>query len=436
MSFAAIIGNNRQSLEAGCGGVTPSTQALSRVGMNGEQQGLEIALEGHRVSAVSSWLRRAWAVSRSVPARCSAAAVAFGAGAAVAAAGGKGVTILVHMARTEPMAALVPRPFSFVQGGAHYDGVYFYAIARDPLARGRAHGLIDLAAYRYGHPGYGWLAWVASAGGQPRLVPYALLIISLLGLGVAGFAASGLARDLGLSEWWGLSVAFNPGLLFAVTVDTSEAVEIALALLIVLAWARGRWLWAGVGIAVGSFTKEPLLLFPLAIAVRECLRFAHGRRPSSPRARCSALVIGPILYGVWAIYCRHRLGVFSWTQVSQISWPFSGWVNTFQRAAAQTSTGEYQVGMITTALLVSAAGLLALGLFRAVRRPDPLDAAFIAVAALAFCTNAFVLLYPKDLLRMLALPIALLPFVVARARDSSRAEAAAGKDVLRVRSEL
>src|SRR6266571_2868619 len=67
------------------------------------------------------------------------------------------VSTLVRMSDVEPMAKLAREAdpsFSFVNPAAHYDGVYFYAIARDPIARSEAHKLIDLAAYRYSHPLY------------------------------------------------------------------------------------------------------------------------------------------------------------------------------------------------------------------------------------------------------------------------------------------
>ncbi|MDQ3941073.1 MAG: hypothetical protein M3238_06975, partial [Actinomycetota bacterium] len=47
-------------------------------------------------------------------------------------------TVLVHMSGEEPLAQLarqIDPGFHFVSPDAHYDGVYFYAIALDPLAR-------------------------------------------------------------------------------------------------------------------------------------------------------------------------------------------------------------------------------------------------------------------------------------------------------------
>jgi hypothetical protein len=350
-----------------------------------------------------------------VPAVCAAVAAACGLATAAAAADGHGATALVHMTSGESMTQLVPSGFWLDGPFAHYDGVYFYAIARDPLARGQAHHLLDLASYRYGHPGYGWLAWIGSGGGMPRAVPYALLVVSLLGLAIAGAAASMLARDVGLSPWWGLSVALNPGLLFAVSVDTSETVGLALALVAIVAWSRGRWLWAGVAIAAGCFTKEPLLLVPLGLLAWELVRFARGTRPSQIGRRVAALVTGPVLYAAWIAYCWWVFLVLPSSQINQLAWPLAGWVDTFHRAADMTQSGDAQVGMATSALLVATGGLLALGLVRATRLVSPVDPVFAALAILAFCTNWLVLLYPKDLVRTMALPLALLPFVVGAA---------------------
>jgi hypothetical protein len=82
-------------------------------------------------------------------------------------------SVLVRMSGTEPLAAVARSTdpsFVFVEPGAHYDGVYFYAIARDPFALGPEHTRIDHSTYHYGHAAYGWLAWLLS-GGQPGLVP-------------------------------------------------------------------------------------------------------------------------------------------------------------------------------------------------------------------------------------------------------------------------
>ncbi|HJU21310.1 MAG TPA: hypothetical protein VJ891_02270, partial [Casimicrobiaceae bacterium] len=54
-------------------------------------------------------------------------------------------SVLVRMSAAEPMAQFARQAdpsFDFVPVQDHYDGVYFYAIAMDPLARGPQHAAI------------------------------------------------------------------------------------------------------------------------------------------------------------------------------------------------------------------------------------------------------------------------------------------------------
>ena len=62
-----------------------------------------------------------------------------------------------------------------------------------PDCDGRGASVVARGAYYWGHPAYGWLAWLASAGGRPGAVPDALLVVGLLSIFVAGAAASLLA---------------------------------------------------------------------------------------------------------------------------------------------------------------------------------------------------------------------------------------------------
>src|SRR5262245_10188289 len=70
--------------------------------------------------------------------------------------------------------------FRLVPVGA-YDGQFYWGIAVDPIARGDVHQVFDTASYRYGHPLFGWLGWILSAG-QPRAAPAALLFTGLASL--------------------------------------------------------------------------------------------------------------------------------------------------------------------------------------------------------------------------------------------------------------
>ena len=288
-----------------------------------------------------------------------------------------------------------------------YDGAYFYTIARDPLATGQGHHLLDEAPYYWGHPAYGWAAWLASAGGRPRAIPDALLAVGLLSMFLAGAAASLLARAVGWSPWGGLVVALNPGLVFAVNVDTSEPFGAALLLIGLTAYLRGRRGWALGLFAALCFVKEPLVLVPLAIAAWELWR---TRRPP-----LVAAAVAPAL--LWWVYLRIHLGAFPFGQGSErLAAPFVGWKRALLDAASQSwnrGVDTAQLGEAAVPLIVAVGlGILVAGVY-ALQARTVVDPAFLALALLYACITSKGVQYPKDLIRELAPVLTLLPFVLA-----------------------
>jgi hypothetical protein len=335
------------------------------------------------------------------------------------------VTALVRTATDDPIAGLTHRidsDFQFVEPGGHYDGSFFYAVAIDPLARGEAHGLIDRAAYRYAHPGYGWAAWLVS-GGRPTLVPVALFLIGLISMGVAAGAASLIARHYGWSGWWGgLLIAFSPGLIFSVTADTSEPIGLALAALLVLAWLNKRWGWVAVLSVCVSLTKEPLLIVPVGLALWELLKARRGQQSPDLARRLVVLGVGPLAFLAWLVYVQSRFGVWPSSQTADLLSlpPLAGWVDTFKRAADFAWRGDdpMQIGTFTLSVLPVVAGALLVGFVKAFRFKTPFDFMFISFALIVFSLNWLQLLNPKDMIREVALAFALLPAVLIAARAS------------------
>jgi len=359
-----------------------------------------------------------------IPLACGLAALASAGAGVVASLHSQGwdTSALVRMHDTLPLAklALHDEPgFPLRHGSGFYDGAYFYAIARDPLATGRAHRLLKEAPYYWGHPGYGWLAWLASGGGRPAAVPDALLAVGLLSILVAGAAASLLAGAVGWSSWGGLVVALNPGLVFAVYSDTSESLGAALLLLGLAAYVRGRRVAAVGLLAALCLVKEPLVLVPLAIALWELWR--TRRLPTVAAAVVPA--------ALWWLYLRIHLGAFPFGQGGErLTAPLLGWKRALLAAALQSwnpgadtaQLGEAAVALIiVVGLAILVAGIYALQ-FESVVAP-----AFLAIAALYACITPNGVQYPKDLIRELALVLTLLPFVFAA--RASRAEPASAR---------
>jgi hypothetical protein len=347
-----------------------------------------------------------------VPLACALAAFASaGAGVVVSLHWqGGNTSSLVRMHETLRISKLATRSdpsFTLRGNSGFYDGAFFYAIARDPLATGEAHRLLREAPYYWGHPAYGWLAWIASAGGRPRLVPDALLGIGLLAMLVAGAAASLLARSVGWSPWGGLAVALNPGLVFAVNTDTSEPLGAALLLLGLTAYIRGRRGWALGLLAALCFVKEPLVLVPLAIGAWELWR---TRRPP-----LVALAVVPA--ALWWVYLRIQLGAFPVGQGRErLTAPFLGWLHGLSGAARQSwdpGVDTAQLGQAAVALIIVVGLAIVVAAVVAFRLRNVVAPAFLAIAALYACITPNGVQYPKDLIRELALVLILLPFVLA-----------------------
>jgi hypothetical protein len=347
-----------------------------------------------------------------VPLVCALAALASAGAGVVASLHWEAwdTTALVRMHRTLPLSTLALRDeptFRLREDSGFYDGAFFYAIARDPLATGEAHHLLKEAPYYWGHPAYGWLAWFASAGGRPGAVPDALLAVGLVAMLVAGAAASLFARALGWTPWGGLAVALNPGLVFAVNADTSEPLGAALLLLGLAAYVGGRRGWALALLAALCLVKEPLVLVPLAIAGWELWR---TRRPPL----VAAAVIPALL---WWVYVRIHLGAFPFGQGRErLALPLAGWKRGLLDAARQSwnpGVDTAQLGQAAVPLIIVVGLAIVVAAVYALRLRGVVHPAFLVLAALYACIAPNGIQYPKDLTRELALVLVLLPFVFA-----------------------
>jgi hypothetical protein len=320
---------------------------------------------------------------------------------------------LVHIAQTDTLAAFALRSdpqFHLVTGAQHYDGAYYYAIARDPWLEGTAHNLIDQPAYRYGHPLHGWLAHLLSLG-RPSAIPFALMVLGLLGLAVAGWAVSRLAAGYGRSPWGGLLIAVSPGLLFAATMDTTETVGAALVAGGFLAWYRQRYVVAGVLLVLACFDKEQYITVPLGLLVWEAVSsWRSRRRPDALWIKLTAIVSGPTLLSGWYIYVHSRVGSWPFQYESgNLGAPLKGWLDTFRLAhgLAGGTFEQSQIGTVTPSVLIASAAVILAGAFAARRIQRPFDATAIGLAVITSMQGWRTLLYPHEIFRLLSIAILL-----------------------------
>jgi hypothetical protein len=278
-----------------------------------------------------------------------------------------------------------------------YDGQFYWGVAVDPLATGDVHQAFDKASYRYGHPLYGWLGWLVSAG-RPRAVPAALAALGLASLaaGAALAAALGLAR--GRSGWEGLFVALNPGLVGAAVHDLGEPLAVAVLLGGVAAYVAGRRAPAWICFAFLPLAKEPLILVLAAVVVWELVH-----RRGRPAALFATAAIPAVL---WWAYARIQLGAWFTSGDSALGAPLSGWQRAFHVALSTPGHG------IAVPILVALLVLLALAGLRALRLRGPVELAYLTLAAIAVCLAANATIAPSTALRNTAFLLVLVPFVI------------------------
>ena len=372
---------------------------------------LDLRVQSHRAVRALTRLSGSDAV---IAAICAVVAMLAGLLAMIASQDGSlHPSALVKISDQDPLAGLARSAdphFRFVTLVEHYDGAYYYAIARDPFLLGKAHTLFDLPAYRYGHPLHGWLAGLLSFG-QARQVPLALMLLSLAGLALGGWAVSRLAVLYGRTAWGGLLIAFSPGLLFAATADTTETVGAALIALTFLAWTKERYALAAVAIVATVLDKEPYVVVPLGLAVWEITEAVRRRaRPDHLVIKTIAILAGPAVLSGWYLYVNHRLHTWPWAHAGNYSRPFAGWWQTFQLAHVLSSSGAFyqsEIGSAMPHVLIAVAVIITVAAVRALRIRTPFDAPLLGLAVITSMQNWLTLLYPHDLIRTTAIALLL-----------------------------
>jgi hypothetical protein len=150
-----------------------------------------------------------------------------------------------------------------------YDGQFAYYIALDPIG---ASDWMDHDAYRYQRILYPLLAWVFSFGGQPALIPWAMIAINMVCILTATWLLSGMLAERSVPPWVALSFVFFIGVFVALRGNLLEPLAISLSLLGLSFTYREKWLWAGVMFALAILAKEMALAFLLGIVAWQFLR--------------------------------------------------------------------------------------------------------------------------------------------------------------------
>lgn len=276
-----------------------------------------------------------------------------------------------------------------VDPGAGYDGQFYYRMALEPydLSLGDSDDAIRLdVGIRRSRIGYPLLAWFASAG-QAALVPYALVLVNLVALGLGAGAGAVLARSAGHHSLWGLLAVAYPGLLASLSRDTTEPAAIAFLLMGLAALIRGRFGFAAAALAAGALCRETALLLPLALLLSRSPAFI--RRRGRPAQVDLAWAVPAAVWTMWQAVNVVRYGDLSISSGQ-------GNADTFGRAAGE-AIGQWIAAPTAARLLAlflvsGLVGMIALGSvsFRAPNSAPVQGLALVLSVILVLSLSAFV----------------------------------------------
>jgi hypothetical protein len=210
----------------------------------------------------------------------------------------------------------------FLRTGQGHDGKFFFVQGNDPwVLEPEVNAVVlDRPLYRSQRMFYPLLA-----GGfglfSPDGVVWGLLLVNVIALGLGTWAVAVLAKEMGLSAWWGLAFLLNIGLVSELNIDGAGIVAAAAAFGAVALFLKDRFWW-GVGLLVVAALSREVMLLVAAGSAWWWWRVRHDRT----RALWTVLVPGAAV-ALWALYLRLQIG---WDaaagEIQEIGLPFVGFI--------------------------------------------------------------------------------------------------------------
>ena len=170
--------------------------------------------------------------------------------------------------------------------------------------------------------------------------------------------------------------------------------------------------------------KEPLVLVAVALGLSGLI---HGIRARNIEwSRLFALLAGPVALGAWLLFIRGRFAAEQKTyDDGNLGRPIDGWLETFRFATSLRfgDAMQSQIGSTAVPGLMAAAAVLVIASAVGVRRLDALGLIVVLQTALVACLGWRTLLYPHEMFRIPAVPVALAVLLLGVAMTSRRGTA-------------
>ncbi|MCU1672388.1 MAG: hypothetical protein JWN77_501 [Frankiales bacterium] len=184
--------------------------------------------------------------------------------------------------------------------GHGYDGQFAYRLAVDPTELDRrAYGVVIDSPLRLQRMTYPAVVHVA-AGGERSLVPLALVVVNVLGLGLLALLSALLARDAGRAPVAGLLVVGFFGFCTTLGRNLTEITTVTLLVAGLLLWRRDRIPLAVLAFTGAVLSRESALLLYGA--------FLLGQLPAATRRTRLLAAAPPVAFAAWQAVCAAATG--------------------------------------------------------------------------------------------------------------------------------
>jgi hypothetical protein len=251
-----------------------------------------------------------------------------------------------------------------------HDGKYYFMQASDPLYLDPdVHAAyLDRPSYRAQR-----MLYPTVAGGlgllDPTATAWSMIGVNILMIGFGTFMTSLLARELGISVWFGLAFALNPGVFVSAFIDTAEVFAMAFLVTSLYFVKKERILAASAMMTLSVLSRETMIVAAVGVAIYVWRRQSLSWPLGLPFIGAAA----------WWGYVHLRIGYLDqgFQDTAAVGFPFKGFAEAMD---FWMSTPGHLGDMLAGVILMLIALLV---LWRAVSRGSLLDMAAVGFSFIA-----------------------------------------------------
>ncbi len=223
-----------------------------------------------------------------------------------------------------------------------HDGQFFFMQAIDPLVAD-SFTVEHMWPTRYRGQRMLYPLLAGAGGVLPfAVIPWTMAALQILAFGLGSYSIGALALRRGVSPWWGLAFAINPGIWGAAQIGGASTLAIAIGLYGVLQMDRGRFVFAGSVFALSLLTRETMILMLLGCLAQQLV--------SERKLRAQMFAIAVLPSALWAVFLRIQVPDATGDTNGALGLPFNGFAEAWQ-VWQQTNTLAF--GVTTTLMMAT-----------------------------------------------------------------------------------